>query len=365
MVKIVGSIIRFVLSDFYLTFAGIAQILTTRYYMALRRQSNMELLRIISMLMVLTLHADGAALGVPTLEGNLSEASAYDLWRLAIESMAIIGVNCFTMISGYFGIRLRWRSAAAFLFQCVFYAVLIYSLRWIFFPGGMSWEGWVKSWLVLTHTDLWYVPAYFGLMLLCPVLNAGLEALSRRQYAWLLAVFTLFNVWCGWFWHGSFNPSGYTLVQLIMVYMIARFIRLHVSQDAINRRRPAIIAVYLLSTAGIFVCSLYFDTASVFAYNSPLVLLSTVSLFLIFTTLRIQSRFINYAARSAFAAYLIHKSPQIWVYEMKPLMLRLEATLPGWQLTLAGAGVVLGFYLLAMAVDPLRRALSRALLKKA
>lgn len=333
--------------------------------MKTERKSNIELLRIISMLMVLTVHADGAALGLPALHGNLAGATAYDLWRLAIESAAIIGVNCFTMISGYFGIRLRWRSAAAYLFQCAFYAVGIYTVLMLCFPGRLPLTGWAESWLVLTHTDLWYVPAYFGLMLLSPVLNAGLEALDKRQYTWLLAAFTLFNLWCGWWWQGSFNPTGYTLVQLILVYMTARYICLHVSPTSISRRRPAITAVYMLSTAGIFVTSLYMEPTRAFAYNSPLVLISTVSLFMLFTTMHIQSRAINYAARSAFAAYLIHKSPLIWGNAMKPLMLRLAAALPGWQFAAAGAAVVIGFYLLAMAVDPLRRLLSRALLQKA
>lgn len=325
----------------------------------------MELLRIVSMLMVLAVHADGAALGLPALHGGLAGVTAYDLWRLGIESVAIVGVNCFTMISGYFGIQLTWRGAASFLFQCVFYSVIICTVWMLCFQGHFAWKGWGESWLVLSHTDLWYVPAYFALMLLSPILNAGLEALGRRQYAWLLGAFTVFNLWCGWWWQGKFNPTGYTVVQLILVYMIARFIRLHIPQEAITRRRWAIVAVYALSTVGIFVCSLYMASSRAFAYNSPLVLLSTVSLFLIFTTLHFRSRFINYAARSAFAAYLIHKSPQVWVHAMKPLMGRFAATLPGWHLLLAGTALVLTLYLLAMLVDPLRRLLSRALLKRA
>lgn len=313
------------------------------------------------MLMVLTVHADGAALGLPALHGNLAYATAYDLWRLAIESVAIIGVNCFTMISGYFGIRLCLRGAAAYLFQCIFYSVGIYTLLMLCFPERLSLTGWAESWLVLTHTDLWYIPAYFGLMLLSPILNAGLKALDRRQYTWLLAAFTLFNLWCGWWWQGSFNPTGYTIVQLTLVYITAHYIRLHVPQTSVNRRRPAITAIYLLSTAGIFITSLYMEPTRAFAYNSPLVLLSSVSLFMLFTTLHIQSRTINYAARSAFAAYLIHKSPLIWGNAMKPLMLRLADALPGWQLAAAGAAVVIGFYLLAMTVDPLRRTISRIL----
>ncbi|MDE6334866.1 MAG: acyltransferase [Muribaculaceae bacterium] len=322
----------------------------------------MELLRIVSMLMVLAVHADGAALGLPALHGETDKASAYDLWRLAIESIAIIGVNCFTMISGYFGIHLRWRSAASYLFQCAFYSVGIYSILMLIFPGRLSAAGWAESWLVLSHTDLWYVPAYFGLMLLSPILNAGIKALDRRQYTLILTAFTLFNIWCGWWWQGSFNPTGYTLVQLIFVYVIARYIRLHVSLSSILQHRSTIAATYLLSTAGIFASSLYMDPLLAFAYNSPFVLLSTVSLFSLFTTIRIQSGLINYAAQSAFAAYLIHKAPLIWGNVMKPAMLHMQASLAGWQLALAGCCIVAAFYILAMIIDPVRRILSRILL---
>ena len=321
----------------------------------------MELLRIISMLMVLTVHADGAALGLPTLLGNTSSATAYDLWRLAVESVAIIGVNCFTMISGYFGIKLRWRSAATYLFQCLFYAVGIYAAVSIAFPAIFSWQGLIDSCMILTHTDLWYVPAYFGLMLLSPVLNAGLESLTRRQFAIVLSAFALFNVWCGWWWGGAFNPTGYTLIQLILVYMVARYLRLHVDLGAILRRRTVVAAVYVLATACIFVSSIYMEPLKAFAYNSPFVLASTISFFMLFATISLQSRIINYAARSAFAAYLIHKAPLIWGNVMRPGILRLESSLPGWQFTLAAAGIVVGFYLLSMAVDPIRRAVSNAL----
>lgn len=36
------------------------------------RQSNMELLRIVSMLMVLAVHIDGASLGLPELGGDIA-----------------------------------------------------------------------------------------------------------------------------------------------------------------------------------------------------------------------------------------------------------------------------------------------------
>lgn len=325
------------------------------------RRSNIELLRIVSMLMVLAVHVDGASLGLPAPAGEWAALSARDVWRIAVETAAIIGVNCFTMISGYFGIRLRWRGALSFLFQCAFYSVGIYTAVAIAFPGQFSWRGWLESWMVLTHTDLWYVPAYFGLMLLSPVLNAGLDALPRRTFAGVLGVFTVFNVWCGWWWHGAFNPTGYTLVQLVLVYMTARYIRLHVSAECIRRRRGAIAAMYAASLAGIGVTAVYLPPLQAFAYNSPAVLLSTVSFFMLFLSWDFSSRAVNYVARSAFAVYLIHKAPLVWCNVMRPGVCHLWATLPLPLFTLAAAGIIVGFYLVAMAVDPLRRALFEGL----
>lgn len=321
----------------------------------MQRQSNIELLRIVSMLMVLAVHVDGASLGLPEPMGDIASLTARDVWRIVVEAVAIIGVNCFTMISGYFGVRLRLRGVLSLLFQCAFYSVGIYTAVSIVFPEQFSWQGWLESWMVLTHTDLWYVPAYFGLMLLSPVLNAGLDALPKRTFAVVLALFIGFNLWCGWWWHGTFNPTGYTIVQLVMVYMIARYIRLHVSMEGIRRHRGAIAWAYLASLVAIAVMAVYMPPLQAYAYNSPFVLLSTVSFFLIFLSFDFTSRPVNYIARSAFAVYLIHKAPLVWGNIMRPSVIYLWDTLSLPLFTLAAAGVILGFYLVAIAVDQLRR----------
>ena len=79
------------------------------------RKSNMEMLRIVSMLMVLAVHVDGASLGLPDACGDACSLDSRAWWRLVVEGFAIVGVNCFTMISGYFGVRLTWRSVVRFL----------------------------------------------------------------------------------------------------------------------------------------------------------------------------------------------------------------------------------------------------------
>jgi len=306
------------------------------------------------MLMVVCVHIDGASLGLPDAPG-LEACTPRDWWRLTVESFAIIGVNCFTMISGYFGIRLKVKAVVGYLYQCMFYALIVAAGVCILLPHHYPLSYLGESWMVLTHTDLWYVPAYFLLMLLAPLLNAGVEALSRRHFTLVLGAFTLFTLWAGWWWGGTFNPTGYTISQLIFVYLIGRYVRLYLPER--HGTGPAIKSgiCYLLFSLLILASALWLPSSKAFAYNSPAVLGSTVSLFLMFRSLCFQSRFINYVARSAFAVYLIHKSPGVWIHLMRPGVVFLYKTLPLPLFTLAALGIMLGIYAIAMAVDPLRR----------
>lgn len=319
------------------------------------RRSNMELLRIVSMLMVLAVHMDGASLGLPALAGDIASATARDWWRLGVEALAITGVNCFTMISGYFGIRLTLRTACRFLAQCAFYSVLIYSVL-ATLAGKFTLAGWLESWLVLTHTDLWYVPAYFLLMLVSPVLNAGLEQLGRRRHALLLAAFGGLTVWAGWWWGCSFNPTGYTAWQLVLVYSIARYFRLY---GGLPRRRAA--ALLFVAATCCIVADACVDLPRAFAYNSPFVLAATVALFALFHSFSFRSRAVNRLASGAFAVYLIHKNPLIWGGIIKRASATAWEALPLWQFSLLMLAAMAGVYLACALVDALRRRLFSAI----
>ena len=320
-----------------------------------RRQSNFELLRIISMLMVLAVHIDGASLGLPDLRGNLWALDSRSAWQLAVESLTIVGVNCFTLISGYFGIRLRIKSVFSYLFQCMFYAVGLYALLLVVKPSAGSIDGLLESFMVLTHTDLWYVPAYFGLMLLSPFLNMATDTLGKRQSGYILLTFIIFNVWGGWLWGGSFNPTGYTLVQLIMMYLTGRFLSV-CDFDALRLQRPALMfgTAYLLLAASVMISAIY-DLPKAYAYNSPLVIAESISLFLSFRFIRIESRTINYVAQSAFAVYLIHKQPRIFGEVMKPAVIEAWRGLSIATFSLYAIALMAAIYSVAMAADMIRR----------
>lgn len=326
--------------------------------MAAERQSNIELLRILSMMAVITVHLDGASLGLPT-PGSLAGTSASDAWRIAVESITIVGVNCFTLISGYFGIRARVAGFLKFTLMCMFYSVGIYTAFAIYAPSAWSWKGWFESWMVFSHTDLWYVPAYMLLYLLSPMLNSAISSISRQQFRLWLGLFVIANIWCGWLWEGNFNPTGYTVIQLIMMYLIGRYISLE--RDVIKAARKKIrflsAAVYGTATAVTALLAVWLPPTMVYAYNSPWVIVSSVSLFICFLTLRVQSETINNLAKGAFAAYLIHKNPLIWGNIVRPIAVRVWnlGSLTGY--TVFCMAFTAAIYLTSSAADFIRRQL--------
>lgn len=327
--------------------------------MAAERESNIELLRIVSMLMVVLVHIDGASLGLP--QALTVAATARDVWQLAVEALVIIGVNCFTLISGYFGIRLRVRTALGYLFQCLFYAVAMATLAWIIRPDKVGADIWLQSWMVLTHTDLWYVPAYFLLMLLSPLINAGLEGIGRRGTFLVTGLFLAYTMWAGWWWGGTFNANGYTPLQLVLVYMMGRC--LHLLPRPSARHAWLWAGVYLASAVAVCLSTAFLDSIRAYAYNSPLVLMESVAMFMAFSAMRFRSRAVNHAAKSAFAVYLVHKSQLVFGSIFKPLMLKCWGAMSLGSFTGFMLLFAVGIYLALMPADWVRRRVWLGLLK--
>ena len=166
------------------------------------RDSNMELLRIVSMLLVLVVHAGFRALSVPT-PAEAVAAPGSTLLRFFSESASIICVNVFVLLSGWYGIRFRLLRLAEFLFQVLFFVVVGFALYSLLF-GFPGFRFSVLSSLLLSDRwDYWFVKCYLGLYLFAPVLNAFAERVPRSAFRLFLVSFFLFQTVYGWL-----MPSG-------------------------------------------------------------------------------------------------------------------------------------------------------------
>ena len=274
------------------------------------RQSNIELLRIISMLMILMVHFTGATFPLPPKATLTHFCDINSIAKILMESFSIIGVNCFVLISGYFGIKPSVKGVVNFILWCAFYSVVIYAIYTIAKPTQYNILDLIESFGIFSHTDLWFIPAYFALYIIAPIINKGIADLKAKPFILLLCGLTFINVYLGWGWSHKINPTVYNVMQLIYIYIIGRFLKVHISRYR-NIKHWYIVG-YFASFLLITLSTLFCKSTMAFAYNSPFVISASIFFFLIFTSFRFYSPNINFIASSAFAVYLIHKMPPIW-----------------------------------------------------
>ncbi len=186
------------------------------------RDSNYELLRIVSMFMILIVHADFFSFGSVTtddLNDNIISSTA----RLSFEMLSIGAVNVFVMISGWFGIKASVRGFFNFAFQCIYFISGIYAIALLFGIAEFSPRTLFENIFVNCG---WFIKAYIGLYLLSPLLNMFLEKADKQHIRNFIILFFLFEFVYGWIGNTSFISQGYGTLSFIGLYMLARYLKI-------------------------------------------------------------------------------------------------------------------------------------------
>ena len=82
-----------------------------------KRQVNIELLRIIAMILVLLTHTGYGKCDISLVHSDIWKA----IGTYEVDSCIFVCVPCFVVISGYFGIRWKWKGLFNYLFQIGFW----------------------------------------------------------------------------------------------------------------------------------------------------------------------------------------------------------------------------------------------------
>ncbi len=150
------------------------------------RQSNIELLRIISIFLILVVHADFLILGTPTFE-ELQISPTSTIARVFFEMISIICVDVFVIISGWFGIRASLKGLCKLLFQVMFILTVIYVCTLI--TKQSTFSIWGILGIFMLDDYFWFVKAYIILFILSPIINAFANNASKKSIAIILIAF--------------------------------------------------------------------------------------------------------------------------------------------------------------------------------
>lgn len=332
---------------------------------SLVRQSNFELLRIVAMFLVLIIHANFYSINPPTNEEILGHPLS-SMMRYVVESLALVCVNVYIIISGYFGIKLKPKSILNFIFMILFWKIII---NIGFIIAGCS--GLIDNHLGIGNFlqfcipgyDDWFVMSYLILLFLAPILNAFVEKSSTKALWIFVAAYIvgaqiifswLLSAWIAY-------KAGFSTLSFIGLYMLGAAFR-RSACGVIKHPLFIYFSVSIIVGVAMFfvryiwadgfiyrICSLRFG-----AYNGLFVLIASAMLFLSFKRLKLQSRTINYIAASSFAVYLFH---------MHPLMRRVYAAICNYLFvnygTFAYIGLISAFiiavFFFSVVMDLVRR----------
>lgn len=275
------------------------------------RQSNIELLRIIAMLLVLVLHADFYSLGWPNQE-NLHSQPSQTIVMIVIECIAIFSVNVFISISGWFSIKLSLKGISSFTFQCMYFVIgifIIMTIARVTKPDLQS----IKYCMLLDKDMLWFVKAYLFLYIFAPILNLFIEKSSRKDIESFLIVFyilqTLYSIGNA----TTYINYGVSAFSFLGLYIFARYARIYLKDISIIYLL-IFIFIPMITNTFVMILSIEFHIEGLrdmsTAFSNPLTVTSSISCVILFSKLKMKySPVINSIASSTFAVYLLHQDP--------------------------------------------------------
>lgn len=296
---------------------------------AKKRMANIELLRILAMMMVVMLHFLGKGNILPPLTESM-DGNGYAAWVL--ETFSIVAVNVYMLISGYFLVESGFKCSrlVQLMLQVVFYSLLVsvclIALGILDIHDITTYQ--ILQYILPTQMlQYWFVTAYVLMYLFSPVLGAAVHHMSKKQLQLTLGLLLLVL---------SVSKSvlpvklemdnlGYDAVWFMCVYLVAAYIRLYGIPFFKNGRIS--IAVYLTGCIAIFgvtmlVRGVYLKTGALeyfikaaYGYNHVFNLFAAVALFYAFFYLKIPegffSKWICRIAPYTFGVYLLHEQLEI------------------------------------------------------
>ena len=269
-----------------------------------QRNSSIELYRIIATFAVLILHLNGWFLGdwpFPTYD--ISNPTIFRTGQMVIQAATIICVNMFVIITGYFSIKLKLSSLIKLYVYLVLIYVPLYLVRYVS-TYEFLFSVFLERCFAISYAG-YFIQCYFMLMILSPVINAFFEKYGKRSMRWVIA-FVVIEFWfaCIMVVEEFGYNHGYSVIHFVLMYMIARCIRLY--EDEIKKIKPYVWgAGYLLFTIAIMMSHIA-GIKWCWDYSSPFVVFSSVCSFLPFLYKTYYNRFVNWIASGTLAVYIIH-----------------------------------------------------------
>lgn len=277
------------------------------------RQSNIELLRIFLMLMIIFHHVIFHGLNIYQLDVNTNNIKSTSYIYLFFECFIIVAVNVFVFISGYFGIKFKPKTLLLLFLQTFFYSTTIY----LFFVSinivSFSFKELLLSFFPVLTSLYWFVSIYIGLYIISPFLNVSIDSIENDKIIKIALLLLIILDTVSGFVFGNYSGIGYSVFHFIVIYLIARYMRLK-NLEIKNANYGYIFCSLILFIVCILLIWYGYPNKLLilFKYNNPILVVSSVFLFYSFKNLKVKNnKTINLMAAQVLGVYMVHDNPNV------------------------------------------------------
>lgn len=338
------------------------------------KQSNYELMRIVSMFMIVLWHVIVHNVSTDELDPVLS------IVINAILFFLVVHVNSYVLLTGYFSLEKKttWKKAWSLLKMAWMYRVVIALVLTFTSLVAMSRVQLFQELMPLDVADYWFINCYLLLLMLIPFLNILIQNINEVQHRNLLLIsFALFCIIPYITNQATVNNNGYSIIQFVFLYFLGAYLKkyplaknYYFVRCSKKKLQFLFIGVFFSCIVINFLLSYYakglVTVQSSFmelirttishgslAYSNPLIVIQSVAYFCFFGTLHIKSKKINKISSLCFGIYLFHDNNYVRQVIYKPFQLVKHAKslsfIPYWFM------VASAIFILGLLIEYLRR----------
>lgn len=278
-----------------------------------KRLLNIELLRIVSMLIIISCHY--------TTYVNYSESSyEFNKFLFAnISNWGCIGVDIFIVITCYFACEKNFKVDVYKVFQIVL-TTSIYTFLWGWIAIAIGKEAYtlidfIKMILSPFMGTYWFVTAYICFYFLLPFFKSGIENLTMVQHKYLLILYSI-TICAFQMVLGELNVNYGMIATFTYIFLLVSYLKKK-KENIIRKYAVAFASVCYIIVTILSVADFRYglDVRSIFCTKSSIfVILFAISVFYVFhDRIKIESVFISkivgYIAPTMFGVYILHAGP--------------------------------------------------------
>ena len=271
----------------------------------IKRNSSIELLRIISMIMIIMSHY--CYHGV--INGD-SLSLSFNKIILQLGFLGNLGVNIFFLISSYFMYdkEIDIRRIIKLLFQIFSYSIIIYLIFVLIGQEPFNIVNFIKSFFPVLFKNYWFASVYVIIYILSPYINILIRNLDEKQHRNIIIIFIF--IWSILFTFLKIDLYSNYFTDILILYFIATYIKKYNSKISNN----IVKLLTFLSTLGLisltiilnFIPPLESYIPHIYSRNSLFIIMISTGMFISFLNKNWYSNIINIISSCVFGVYLLH-----------------------------------------------------------